>query len=222
MLALVLPAAVAAWYFWLRKPPTLTAAHEAVIAKAMQSTNAPAIQKVAVAFGREGHAEVAARLSQRAKLEARPSAELRAAQDELVQAITAPVRSGDCRYTRATADRFKRRGLHCAGKLLEDYADGLERSRGVQPVLTATLDASGNPEPGQGEALPPEVPGTGDDLSVLPKSKNPFDNPMDVGPIPLTAPPVADWPEAEPGGEEAPPWGPPPGGSPEGPGSYGQ
>lgn len=222
MLALVLPAAVAAWWFLFRKPPSLTPAHEAIVAKAMASTNAPAIQKVAVAFGREGHTEVAARLAQRARLEGRGSDELKAAQRELTEAITAPVRSGDCRYTRATADKFRRRGLHCTGKLLEDYATGLERSRTIQPVL---LNAAGNPEPGQGstdEGLPPEVPGTGNDASIMPKSPNMFDDPMDVGKIPLGAPPVADWPEAEPGGEETPPWGPPPSGGSDGPGSYGQ
>lgn len=209
MLAFVLPAAVAAWWLFFRKPKELTDKHQAVIARALESTNAAAINKVAVAFGAEGHSEVAALLRRRAALTSRAASEVRGDQQDLVDAIIAPVRNGSCKYTRETAERFKRRGLTCTGRLLDDYARGLERSRAIQPVFVPLTDAAGNPEPGQAgnDALPPEVPGTGEaeaDIDVpVPASPNPFDKPMDTGPIPLGSPPVGDWPEAEAGGGDS-------------------
>jgi hypothetical protein len=131
--------------------------------------------------------------------------ELKAAQDALVGAVVAPVRQGDCRYTRAIADRFKRRGMGCAGQFLDDYADGLERSKTIQPVLLPLLTPSGEPEPGQAGAndgLPPEVPGADEQAAETfipaPASPNPFDKPMDTGPIPPGMM-VEDIAEVEPG-----------------------
>jgi hypothetical protein len=198
---------VAAWWLFFRKPKALTDKHQEVIARALESTNAAAINKVAVAFGAEGHGEVAALLRRRAALTSRAAQEVRADQQDLVDAIIAPVRNGSCKYTRETAERFKRRGLTCTGRLLDDYARGLERSRAIQPVFVPLVGPNGEPEPQPGDGLPPEVPGTGEapeDIDVAaPPSPNPFDKPMDTGPIPLGSPPVGDWPEAEAGGGDS-------------------
>jgi hypothetical protein len=211
MFALLVPLGVAAWWFFGRAPKVLTEKHEVTIAKALESTNAAAIQKVAVAFGAEGFPEVSMMLMQRARLEGRGASEVRTHQDAVRDAITAPVRSGDCRSTRATADRLKRRGLTCTGRFLLDYANGLERSAHIDPVFVELVGPSGDvePAPGSSQPLPPEtiMLSEQDAESVIPPpvTEQPMfgSPPLQVG---SSAPPlgslVEDMPEAQAGGFE--------------------
>jgi hypothetical protein len=213
LFALLIPLGVAAWWFFGRSPKALTSSHEATIAKALESTNAAAIQKVAVAFGAEGFPEVSMMLMQRARLEGRGASEVRVHQDAVRDAIVAPVRSGECKYTRATADRLKRRGLTCTGRFLVDYANGLERSQHIAPVFVELVGPSGDPEPvaGSSQPLPPEtiMLSEQDAEAIIPppvEARQAFGNPpLQVGENPgppLGAGLVEDMPEAEAGGGE--------------------
>jgi hypothetical protein len=211
LFALLIPLGFAAWWFLGRPQKTLTEAHQATIAKALESTNSAAIQKVAVAFGHEGFPEVSMMLAQRARLEGRGASEVRVHQDALRDALTSPVRAGDCKYTRVTAEKFKRRGLTCSARFLTDYALGLERSAGIEPVFVELVGPSGDPEPAPGSSnpLPPEtiMLSEQDAESVIPPpiTASPmFGNPpLQVG---SNAPPlgtmVEDMPEATAGGGE--------------------
>jgi hypothetical protein len=211
LFALLIPIGFAAWWFLGRPPKALTEAHQATIAKALESTNSAAIQKVAVAFGHEGFPEVSMMLSQRAKLEGRGASEVRVHQDALRDALVSPVRAGDCKYTRATAEKFRRRGLTCSSKFLLDYASGLERSRSIEPVFVELVGPSGDPEPvaGGSNTLPPDVVmlSEQDAESVIPPpvTASPmFGNPpLQVGDnTPVLGTLVEDMPEAPAGGGE--------------------
>jgi hypothetical protein len=212
LFALLIPLGFAAWWFLGRPQKTLTEAHQATIAKALESTNSAAIQKVAVAFGHEGFPEVSMMLAQRARLEGRGASEVRVHQDALRDALTSPVRAGDCKYTRVTAEKFKRRGLTCSARFLTDYALGLERSAGIEPVFVELVGPSGDPEPvaGSSQPLPPEVvmlsEQHAEDIIPPPIEQQPhFGNPpLSVpGAAPVLGSLVEDMPEAPAGGGES-------------------
>jgi hypothetical protein len=194
MLAVLIPAGVAAWWLFFRKPKALTEKHQEVITKALESTNAPAIQKVAVAFGAEGFSEVSAHLRKRAALIGRDASTLRRDQEDFVQALTAPVRSGESRYTREVAERFHKRGMSGSAKCLMQFCKGYERAMSVPPVF---LNAAGNPEHGE---IPPEAPPTGEaDLPAPIDHANPFSTPPDAHILPPLGTLIEDLPEAQPG-----------------------
>lgn len=169
------------WFAWRHHKRELSAAHHAVIDKAMGSTNAPAIEKVAVAFGHGGYPEVAGQLRQRAALVSRSPEELALHRQNFSRALAAPLAGAPPSFTRRIGEAFASRGMTHSGKFLQDYAKGWQRAWPIAPVSAAP------PPPPD-----PTDPSTSDYSLGLP--------PQDMGPnygAPIPEEPVVDAPTAD-------------------------
>jgi hypothetical protein len=188
MLAVLIPAGIAFWIWRSSRKREMTSTQKAVLDKALASQNPEAIQKVAVAFGREGHDEAMRRLKLRAGLTLREPAEVMLHCEAFRNALAEPTGRGTTVATREVALKLKRRGLTECGKFLEDYARGVERCRSIAPVYVPPLGPSGAPEAGP---IPGVVPNTfeSEDAACeprdpdLPPGVNPGDPPIDMAPI---------------------------------------
>src|ERR1700677_168309 len=188
MLGILIPAGIAYLVWRSSRKKEMSPGQSAVLAKALASQNPEAIQKVAVAFGREGHSEAMRRLKLRAGLAVREPAEVALHCELFRDSLSEPTGRGTTVATRATALKMKRRGMTECGKFLEDYARGVERCRSIAPVYVPPLGPSGAPEVG---TLPGTVPNTFESESAsqeprdpdLPPGVNPGDPPIDMAPI---------------------------------------
>lgn len=194
---LLIPAALL-WLVWKAGRSTskeLSSAHQAVIDKALVSTNAPAISKVADVFAGEGHSEVATTLRMRAALPRRSPEQIREALDTFRAAISMPTRDGTTAVTRSAADRFRKRGLtHCA-EFLDGYAKGFDRALLVQPLLLP----NGEPEEG---LVPNTLPTSSDAETGIPPEIQPGDTSVQSpGDFPLGSGFIEDVPEVPSGGD---------------------
>lgn len=188
MLGLIIPLGIGYLVWRSSRKKEMSTSQSAVLQKALASQNPQAIQKVAVAFGREGHSEAMRRLKLRAGLALREPAEVMLHCEAFRNALAEPTGRGTTVATRAVALQLKRRGMTECGKFLEDYARGVERCRSIAPVYTPPLGPSGAPEVG---TIPGDVPNTFEAESAgqeprdpdLPPGVNPGDPPIDMAPI---------------------------------------
>jgi len=167
MLGVLLPAAILFWIWRSSSKKEMTAPQKAVLDRALLSQNPDAIQKVAVAFGREGHGDVEKRLKRRASLAVREPAEVAFTCELFRNALNDPSGRGTTEKTRLVAKALAGKEMTESARFLLDFARGFERARSVAPVYVPPIGPAGRPEGGpESESFQSDV--VADPMSAMP------------------------------------------------------